>query len=58
MEIAEAFGSNRTHVSDLPALEIPMRALLALSKPSVPQEVRDEAVDGSIVGLGAGSDRH
>jgi Protein of unknown function (DUF3102) len=44
MQIATAF-SNRQHVGDLPALDIPMRALLALSKPGVPQEVRDEAIE-------------
>jgi hypothetical protein len=36
MQVAEAFGSNCSHVGNFPALEIPMLALVALSKPGVP----------------------
>jgi hypothetical protein len=43
--------SNCHHGGNLPALEIPMKALVAPVE-AVPQEGRDEAVDGSIVELG------
>jgi hypothetical protein len=49
MPIAEAF-SNYQHVSNFPALEIPMRALVALSKPSLPEEVRDVAIEKAAKG--------